>query len=410
MVTKYDVFEAACSKGAAGPAELAKIIGGDKYKNIYRMVSELEKEGLLTRKGEKFSAGKTSRAALLRDIIRHCMDNGINYNLLLDRKLAAIISRGLEDGVLTQKNSGTGPRAFSGRVRVLDKYGLALLLSKKPLKAEVFYNALANNILVYFGFENTAIKKTGPDLSREIKKELSLYRKLRKKNQSGFREIMGDLEVSFIHHSLSLEGNPMTLPDTIKLLKNKIIPAGAKYPDVDEVKNYQAAMLKMLSDSISGQPLTMESVLEYHRIAMSHRPDVAGKIRDVEVFIKGNPDFSVSPAAGIKKALEALFGRYENFMKKRVKGIEDIMLFTSSFHNEFQHIHPFVDGNSRITRLTAFHILNSNGIPVFDLPFGLLDEYTTRTKGSKERDDKSFEQSVRKIVLFNLKKINGRLA
>ncbi len=84
------------------------------------------------------------------------------------------------------------------------------------------------------------------------------------------------------------------------------------------------------------------------------------------------------------------------------------MEFAVYFHNEFQHIHPFEDGNSRTTRLITFHLLQSLDIPIFDIPLGLLDEYLNCTKGSKDREDARMYPNLQKVILFNLKKINKR--
>jgi Fic family protein len=150
--------------------------------------------------------------------------------------------------------------------------------------------------------------------------------------------------------------------------------------------------------------------LNYHGLALAHKPEIAGKIREVEVHIKGNPDFRVSKARDVKSDLEKLFEKYNEFAKTRTKDAESIIEFASYFHNEFQHIHPFADGNSRITRLITFHLLNSMNIPVLDIPFGLLEDYAGQTKGSRSRNDRAFQQSLSRIILFNLKKINERLS
>ena len=203
--------------------------------------------------------------------------------------------------------------------------------------------------------------------------------------------------------------NPITLPDTYKILKNNIIPSELRGEDIDEVKNYQVAILKMLKDAGDKKFLTLRSALDYHKISMQHRPEIAGKIRAIEVFIKGNVNFKVTKAKDVKVELEHLFDKYNDFLKKKKATIEEILSFAVYFHNEFQYIHPFEDGNSRTTRLITFHLLQSKGIPILDIPVGLLDEYLSYTKGSKKREDKKLFAHLQKVILFNLKKINERL-
>ena len=411
MVTKYDVFEIVYKNRSLKPKDIIEKLGktGESYKNIYRILAGLEKEKLLFKKEEYFGAKKEGKSKALYEIIVYCLSNDINYNLLLDQNLMRVVWLGLSKGEINQKSINVNPRTFAKYVQILNRYGLILVNSKKPLRAGVFYNTLINNLLVYFDFKHLNIKKTDLNYTEEIKKEILLYNKLRKKNEAGFQKIVNEFEVSFVHHSLSLEGNPITLPDTIKILKDKIIPANLRMEDVDELKNYQASLLQMLSDSQQRNLISIELVLTYHKLAMAHRQDIAGKIREVEVFIKGNPGFKVAKVKDIRTALERLFEKYNEFIKNKRNNIESIIRFAAYFHNEFQHIHPFVDGNSRITRLITFHLINSMNIPILDIPFGLLEDYMKQTKNSKSRSDKAFEQSLSRIVLFNLKKINEKL-
>ena len=165
----------------------------------------------------------------------------------------------------------------------------------------------------------------------------------------------------------------------------------------------------MLSDINQKILLSIEKILEYHKIAMRDNINIAGKIRNISVHIKGNPNFKVEPPEKIKKQLNKLLDKYNKFIKNKTTTIREIINFASFFHNEFQHIHPFIDGNSRITRLITFHLLQSKDMPIFDIPFGLLDEYLSFTKGSFKRNDENLFENLQKIILYNLKKINEGL-
>jgi fido (protein-threonine AMPylation protein) len=142
---------------------------------------------------------------------------------------------------------------------------------------------------------------------------------------------------------------------------------------------------------------------------MQHRPEIAGKLRNVPVYIKGNPDFKVSSAKDIEKDLNKLLREYNDFVSKNGKSIREILNFASYLHNVFQHIHPFVDGNSRTARLITFHLLRTENFPMLDIPLGLLEEYLFSTKGSRQRDDKKLVVVLQKIILYNLKMINDKL-
>lgn len=413
MATKYDVFEIIYKNRASlKPIEVVKRLHKDKkeYHIIHRYLRELADEKLLIKGKNGFQAEMSNKAELLYNLIFYCIKNGINYNFILDKNFAQFISKALQKEEINFKSIKLNPRTIKKYIEILDKYGMVLIISEKPLRAKIFYNPLLNNLLVYFEYKHPVITESSKNYISEIKKELSIYKKLRKKEEAKYQKIISEFEISFIYHSLSLEGNPITLPDTIKILKDKLIPANLKIIDVDEVKNYQEATLQMLKDANEKKPLSLQLILDYHRIAMKHLSYLAGSIRTINVFIKGNPNFKTTQPNKIKEELEKLFEKYNEFIKGKNISLEEILKFAVYFHNEFQHIHPFEDGNSRTTRLITFHLLQSLDIPIFDIPFGLLDEYLRHTKGSKSREDIKLYKSLQKIILFNLKKINKKLS
>ena len=413
MVTKYDIFEFAyTNRHSVKPIEVAKKFkkNESEYNNIHRMLTELVQEDLLAKTNYGFQIKKSDKANLLYQIIFHCLKNGVNYNSLLTPGLAKFLSKALQKKEITSKDVSIHPLTLRKYIDVLYKNGLLLIISEKPLRVKVFYNVLLNNLLVYFGYKHKVITEDITSYIGDIEKELVTFRRLKRENETRYQQIIDDFEVSFIHHSLSLEGNPITLNETKRILKDKIIPANLKSKDIDEVKNYQRALLQMLKDSQDKKPLTFQTILDYHYLAMQHDIDIAGKIRKIEVHISGNPDFKITKAEDVEKELEEIIKKYNYFIKNEKASLKEILAFAVYFHNEFQHIHPFEDGNSRTTRLITFHLLQSKSIPILDIPYGLLDEYVSYTKGSRKREDQKLLSNLQKVILFNLKKINARLS
>lgn len=412
MVTQYDVFETVYAyKHPIKPIEIVKRLkkSEQEYDNIYRLLTELVEEKLLTKTHYGFQAAKTEKTQLLYEIISHCLQNDISYNQLLNPNLAEFLSKALQKKEITSQDVKLHPRTLRKYIDILSKYGLLLIISEKPLRAKAFYNVLLNNLLVYFGYKHSVVTEDTADYLQDIERELVRFRRLKKDNESKYQEIINEFEISFVHHSLALEGNPITLNETRIILKDKVIPANLRSEDVDEVKNYQKAILQMLKDSQDKNPLTLQTILGYHALAMQHRPEIAGKIRTREVHIRGNLNFTITRAENVEKELNVLLEKYNTFIQEKKASLKEILEFAVYFHNEFQHIHPFEDGNSRTTRLITFHLLQSKYIPILDIPFGLLDEYMNYTKGSKKREDKKLSQNLQKIVLYNLKKINEKL-
>lgn len=412
MATKYDIFELIYKNRAPmKPIEIVRQLdkGEEDYSIIHKLLRELMEEKILLKVKDGFEININKKTELLYSLVQYCLKNNIDYNLLLDKNLAEFVSQALQKEEITSQDINLNSRTLERYIKKLNRSGLLLIISKKPLRVKLFYNILLNNLLIYFGYKHKVLTESSINYIPEIKKELSKYRSLKKENPIEYKKIVSEFEISFVHHSLALEGNPITLPDTFKILKDNIIPSELRGEDIDEVKNYQIAILKMLKDAEDKKPLTKRGVLDYHKLSMKHRPRIAGNIRDIEVFIKGNLNFKITRLKNIEKELRILFDKYNDFLKKKKVSIKEILSFAVYFHNEFQHIHPFEDGNSRTTRLITFHLLQSKGIPILDIPVGLLDEYLNYTKKSKKRDDEKLFAHLQKVILFNLKKINERL-
>jgi fido (protein-threonine AMPylation protein) len=412
MVTKYDIFEYMYEKGSAlKPQEIVQAFrkSDAEYHNIYKMLQELEKGKFAAKNEYGFQAIRSAKNDLLFHIIKFCIANNVNYNEVLDANIADFICKAAAKPEFSGKDFALNPRTFTKYVDTLSKYGLLILLSRRPIEATIPYNNFLRDLTGFFGFSLIHPKHSEKEYLDEIGAELKKFAKLRKKNDKKYIEIMDEYEIRFIRHSLNLEGNPITLPDTVKLLKDHVIPKELSVETVQEVQNYQKAMQAMIKNSGEKNPLTKESILNYHYLAMQHKPEIAGKLRDVPVYIKGNPDFNVTDAGKIEPELDALLNEYNSFVMKKKKSVKEILEFASYFHNAFQHIHPFVDGNSRTTRLITFYLLRVEKFPVPDIPLGLLEEYLFSTKGSKKRDDKKFSIVLQRIILYNLKSMNERM-
>ncbi len=413
MVTKYDVFEFMYKKGSPlKPQEVVNMFKKSNidYHGIYNMLLDLKKQDIIVKNEYGFQVVRNEMNDLLYQMIKFCLKNDISYNELIDKNLAVFISKAFLKKRFAVKDFDLDPRTFSKYVDILAKSGLAITLSKKPLTATIPYNSFLRDTTAYFGQKAFVARARPDEYFDEIDRELKRFRKLRTANEARFRRIVNDYEIRFIHHSLSLEGNPITLPDTIKLLKDHIVPKDYMTESVNEVQNYQKAITQMNQDAEERRPISKETILNYHRLAMAHRPRIAGKIRKRAVGILGNPDFKAAKVNEIEPKLGALLKKYNQFISRKRNPLKKILEFAAYFHNEFQHIHPFEDGNSRTTRLITFHLLRAQNIPILDIPLGLLEEYVFSTKGAKKRDDNRLGQVLQQIILSNLKAINEKLS
>ena len=106
-------------------------------------------------------------------------------------------------------------------------------------------------------------------------------------------------------------------------------------------------------------PFSIEDMLKAHHTMMSGLVDEAGMFRrrGVGVFDGTTAVHIAPPAERVKDLMNDLFIWLENS--------EDHLLIRSCvFHYEFEFIHPFADGNGRVSRLLSLFLLYKSGYDV----------------------------------------------
>lgn len=409
MVSKYDVFYVIALKGDIRVAEIVEALHKPKkeYKTIFNHIIELERDGCIKR-DKTIKIVYNEKSKKLFSLISFCVNNGINYNLMLKKTMLDFIHKASKKEFFTIDDVKVHPQTFNFYTGALAKYGFLLIVSKKPLRCKLLRHHFLINLTEFFGKKLQFYAYKPRTFIDKIKKEIKIHKRKLKVHYTVIEDLESKDEIGFIYASLNLEGNPLTLPETQKLILEDIVPKKHKLIHIQEVTNYKAAVDLMMANAKKKIKLDIQLILEYHRIAMSHIRG-AGAIRKQNVRIKFNPKFKTCDWNLIPFKLNELMKKYNLFETKKGKDVKEVIDFASFFHNEFQRIHPFIDGNSRTSRLLMLHILRSYGIPVLDLPLGYFDLYMDLTKRSTERDDKAFSCLIEEIVFMNLRKLNSAI-
>lgn len=404
MVSLYDVFYVIGTKGEIRASEIVEALHKPKneYRAVFNHVMELEKQRYVKR-DKTIKIIHNEKSTKLFNLTYFCISNNINYNLLFKKSMLDFIQKASKKEFFTINNIRIHPQTFNLYTNLLAKYGFLLIVSRKPLKCKLLRHHFLIDLMKFFNKKLKFYIPTQHSFMNEIKKELVKYKKNLKIHYTVIQNLESKEETNFIYSSLNLEGNPLTLPETQKLILEDIIPKEHKLEHIHEVTNYKKAIDYMMNNAKKRIKLSLGLILEYHRTAMSHIDD-AGKIRTQNVKIKANPNFKTCDWSEIPSKMDDLMKRYNNFNGRDIKNIID---FASYFHNEFQRIHPFIDGNSRISRLLMLHILRSYDILIMDLPIGYFDLYLDLTKRSTKRDDEKFKYLIEEIILMSLKRVNS---
>lgn len=205
------------------------------------------------------------------------------------------------------------------------------------------------------------IEKKKEQSIQEIKKLSSLEKEKRLK----------DFIIRFTYDSSKLSGVDITLRQTFLILKENVIPKDVRLTKtIKELENHEKGILVITKYKGA---FSLNFIKKLHKILLSGIDDsIAGKTRDE---LKRNAKLVGTPYVPpnwqeVKKALINFFKWYKDVSRK----LHPIEL-AALVHLKMISIQPFVDGNSRLSRLLMNWILWKKKYPPVEIPIEELENY-----------------------------------
>ncbi|MBS3063237.1 MAG: Fic family protein [Candidatus Diapherotrites archaeon] len=254
---------------------------------------------------------------------------------------------------------------------------MAYVEKKRIGGKEYFY--LSRNIRVSPGKWKKIRKYVGADLSNLAlaEKELSLVQPVRRLMTAKQMKIVDRIKaayaakhkigkslwktekermVGFVYNTNAIEGNSLSYEDTKGVLEGKKPKAEHTKRDVQEVKNMKEC-IDFLFDykGIIDQDL----VLRLHALQMRGVHPEAGRIRKGQNIV-GN--YRPPPPEKVPSEMVRFF----SWLREAENLLHPFEL-AGLVHLKFVKIHPFMDGNGRLSRLLMNHALFRNGYPLLNI-------------------------------------------
>lgn len=189
-----------------------------------------------------------------------------------------------------------------------------------------------------------------------------LYLKQRPKELEKLVEIA---KIQSTEASNAIEGIVTTSTRIRQLVEEKTTP---KNRDEQEIAGYRD-VLNIIHDSFDAIPITRNYILQLHKILYSHMNNpIAGQTKNVQNYISvtypdGHVEVLFTPLAPYEtpEALDRISEEYN-----RVIGNMELepLIAIPVFIHDFLCIHPFNDGNGRMSRLLTTLLLYRNGFYV----------------------------------------------
>lgn len=176
------------------------------------------------------------------------------------------------------------------------------------------------------------------------------------------QEYMQDYLVRMAHHSTAIEGNTLTQDQTASILLNGVISGNVLEREYYEVKNYKKTLSFVFQSIQEGQKLSPQFIQKLHALIMENLLENAGHFKILPNLIIGANFETTKPylvPTRIHELCDNLDYQLQNTQDKDQK-LKAIL----KAHFDFERIHPFSDGNGRVSRMLIFYsCLQENIIP-----------------------------------------------
>jgi Fic family protein len=183
--------------------------------------------------------------------------------------------------------------------------------------------------------------------------------------------ILPELEISLryrstveaIHSSTTIEGNPLNKNEVEKVIQGQVINA-PEYAVV-EVTNYKKALDWLTEREQTKKAIGKKDILKLHEITMKSLLPTkkVGRLRSGPVYIvnelegKESLEYTGPNASKVPKLVDELTTWLDSTEVEKYHPI----LTAALLHYVFVSIHPFSDGNGRVTRLLTLLYLRQMG-------------------------------------------------
>lgn len=173
--------------------------------------------------------------------------------------------------------------------------------------------------------------------------------------------IYDDIKIEYLYHSNKLEGSTFNIEQLNVLLEENMVIGEHSINDVQETIN-SLELFDFVIETLN-EKLTDRLLREYHSILKKNTSDenygFVGVYKKIPNKLR-NVDIELAQPYEVEGLIKTL-------LEKKIRNIYDI----ADFHQKFEQIHPFQDGNGRIGRFIILRQCIENSIDLIAID----DEY-----------------------------------
>lgn len=223
-----------------------------------------------------------------------------------------------------------------------------------------------------------------------------------KQGKEPLLKIIDEVELAeSVYNSNAIENSTLTLPDTEKILLDLEVSKDYTLREVFEAKNL-ARVYEYIKNKKDNIILNQEIILFIHGLLIGGINDsIAGRFRQAGEFVRVGKHIAPAPEH-IIRMIEVLLNEYKTDHES------NILKKIAYFHLNFEHIHPFNDGNGRIGRVLINLQLQEYGYP--NIIIRNKEKHIYYKTFTLFKDKKSIKEMEQVLYLALSESLNKRIA
>lgn len=178
------------------------------------------------------------------------------------------------------------------------------------------------------------------------------------------QDYLDDILVRMAYHSSGIEGNTISLPETVSIILESTLPGKHKsIREFYEIENHKQTFSFLLDSLANHAPLTLGLVQDFHALLTDRLQHDRGRFKTVQNAIIGAEFKTASPEE--TPFLMAQWVDNTAYRLDMAKSEREIVEVLADTHIQLERIHPFSDGNGRAGRLILMYLaMKYLGAPV----------------------------------------------
>lgn len=307
-----------------------------------------------------------------------CRKEGIDYNAILDPKTEAIIFCILKHREISReklvKESNISEKTLKKHTDILLKNKFIRVINQRPMVFEFLINDVTLWYLILKGLQI-------PDIANNFKNSIADIDAI--KNIAKSKTVVDNLVKLHVYSSTVTEGNTASNEDVERVIND--LPTDLTPKEIIEIKNTKDALDYVLE-------VYADTDVNIDLIKTTHQMLMRGLIKEVGIFYPSSTKRIIGSKFKLPsttKEIEYLTQSLVNYCQLNKNNIHP-MILGSIFHFLFVSIHPFKDGNGRVTRLIHSFILLKGGYPIFAFDPDRKYDYFNYLEKGREVDISDF--------------------